>query len=164
MQKLRFFIEHTTHYVGIFLAFILIALSLLVVYDASARYLFSAGSIMLQELEWHLFDLIILLSIGVTLRFNRHVRVDIFYQNYTSRQKAWVDLVTMIAMAIPFSMLVIYVGSSYVEMSFRQMEGSANPGGLPYRYLIKSMILVGFFFLILEAVAQILKFKEQLKS
>ncbi len=164
MKSLRFFIEKSGHYLGVFLAFVLMMLSVLIVYDALARYLFSAGSIALQELEWHLFDLIILLSIGVTLRFKRHVRVDIFYQRFSAKHKDLVDLLTMVFMVIPFSLLVIYVGASFVEMSFAQMEGSANPGGLPYRYIIKSMIIVGFLFLIVEAVAHILNYIEMRKS
>ena len=72
-------IDNSIKYLGYFTAFIVAILVLLVVYDATARYLFSTGSIALQELEWHLFDVIILFGIAYTLRENAHVRVDIFY-------------------------------------------------------------------------------------
>ena len=76
-------IDKTIKHLGHFTAFIVAVLVLLVVYDATVRYLFSGGSIALQELEWHLFDVIILFGIAYTLRENAHVRVDIFYASYS---------------------------------------------------------------------------------
>ena len=84
-------IDKTIKYLGTLTAFTVAILVLLVVYDATARYLFSTGSIALQELEWHLFDVIILLGITYTLRENSHVRVDIFYANNSPKRKALVN-------------------------------------------------------------------------
>ncbi len=157
MQKIANTLDRFNERVGELTAWILIALSALIIYDAVMRYLFSGGSIMLQELEWHLFDLIILFSISYTLKYNRHVRVDIFYHNFSKERQALINRIGYIFMVIPFSLLVIYVGLSFVQMSFVQMEGSANPGGLPYRYLIKGVMVLGFVFLILQAVAELFK-------
>jgi len=60
----------------------LIALVLLILFDATNRYLFSEGSTALQELEWHLFDVVILLSIAYTLKKSAHVRVDDMFANF----------------------------------------------------------------------------------
>ena len=77
-------IDTAINYLGKFTSFIVALLVLLVVYDATARYLFSTGSIALQELEWHLFDVIILFAIPYTLKLDAHVRVDIFYASFIS--------------------------------------------------------------------------------
>ncbi len=147
-----YFIDKTIKYLGALTAFTVAILVLLVVYDATARYLFSTGSIALQELEWHLFDIIILLGIAYTLRENSHVRVDIFYANYSPKRKALVNLISSVFFILPFSMLIIYVGVGFVEMSYIQNEASSNPGGLEYRYLVKALLPLAFIFLSLQAL------------
>lgn len=146
-------IDKTIKYLGYFTAFIVGVLVLLVVYDATARYLFSSGSIALQELEWHLFDVIILLGIAYALRENAHVRVDIFYASYTEKTKALIDMIASLFFILPFSFLVIYIGIGFVELSFSQNESSSNPGGLEYRYLVKSLLPLSFLFLSLQALS-----------
>ena len=145
-------VDKTIKYIGYFTAFILAILVLLVVYDATARYLFSTGSIALQELEWHLFDVVILFGIAYTLRENSHVRVDIFYASYSPKMKAFVNLISSLFFILPFSLLIIYIGIDFVQMSFVQNEGSSNPGGLEYRYLIKALLPLSFIFLVLQAL------------
>jgi len=145
-------IDKIIKYLGALTAFTVAILVLLVVYDATARYLFSTGSIALQELEWHLFDVIILLGIAYTLRENSHVRVDIFYASYSPKKKALVDLISSLFFILPFSMLIIYVGVGFVEMSFAQNEASSNPGGLEHRYLVKALLPLAFVFLSLQAL------------
>ena len=145
-------IDKTIKYLGYVTAFTLACLVLLVVYDATARYLFSTGSIMLQELEWHLFDIVILFGISYTLRENSHVRVDIFYAGYSQKKKAFINLISSLFFILPFSFLIIYIGVEFVEMSFIQHESSSNPGGLEYRYLVKSLMPLSFIFLSLQAI------------
>ena len=146
------FIDKTIKYLGYFTAFILALLVLLVVYDATARYLFSTGSIALQELEWHLFDIIILFGIAYTLREDSHVRVDIFYASFSKKTKALIDIISSLFFILPFSFLIIYIGIDFVEMSFVQNECSSNPGGLDYRFLVKALMPLSFIFLSLQAL------------
>ena len=145
-------IDKIVKYLGFLTALTVIALVLLVLYDATARYLFSSGSIALQELEWHLFDVIILLGIAYTLRENSHVRVDIFYASYSEKTKALINTLSSFLFILPFSLLIVYVGIGFVEMSFVQNEASSNPGGLEYRFLVKSLMPIAFAFLALQAL------------
>ncbi len=154
-------IDKTIKYLAYLTAFVLIILVLLVVYDATARYLFSTGSIALQELEWHLFDIVILFGIAYTLKEGAHVRVDIFYAHYSAKRKALINIISSLFFILPFSFLIIYISIDFVHMSFLQNETSSNPGGLEYRYLVKALLPLGFVFLVLQAIrdAQI-NFKE----
>ncbi len=138
-------------------AFLILTLSLLIVYDTVNRYFFNAGSVALQELEWHIFDIIFLLGLSFALKHDKHVRVDIFYERYSKKTKAIIDIISNAVLIIPFSLLLLYVSYGYVELSFSQNEISPDPGGLGYRYMIKSMIMIGFALLILQSVAEILK-------
>ena len=139
-------------YVGYLSAFVVALLVLLVFYDAVARYLFSYGSIALQELEWHLFDIIILFGISYTLRENAHVRVDIFYASYTKKNKILIDMISSLFFILPFSLLIVYIGLDFVSLSFSQNEVSSNPGGLEYRYLVKALMPLAFFFLAFQTL------------
>lgn len=150
-------IDKSIRYLGNFTAIVLIILVLLVVYDATARYLFSTGSIALQELEWHLFDVIILFGIAYTLKENAHVRVDIFYASYSDKTKAVINIISSLFFILPFSLLIIYIGVDFVALSFAQNEGSSNPGGLEYRYMVKSLLPLSFVFLLLVAIKDVQK-------
>ncbi len=158
------FLDKITEYIGRFSALMLIILTFLVVYDALSRYLFHSGSISLQELEWHLFDIIILLGISYALKEGTHVRVDIFYAQFSLRTKTIIDLFSLLFFILPFSFLILYMGYDFVLQSFVQMEGSSDPGGLPYRFLVKSLMLLSFFLLILQSFSEIIKRIKVLKS
>ena len=148
-------IDKITRYVAYFTAIILALLVLLVVFDATSRYLFSEGSTALQELEWHFFDVVILLSIAFTLRHNAHVRVDIFYDKFPEKLKVLLNIFTVIFFILPLSFLIIYIGIGFVEMSFVQHEASSDPGGLKYRWIVKSLMPLAFFFLLLQALKEL---------
>jgi len=148
-------IDKIIRLIGAFTAFVLAVLVLLVVYDATARYLFSTGSVALQELEWHLFDVVILLSIAYTLKHNAHVRVDIFYEKFSKKTRLFIDMFSSVFFVLPLSFLIIYIGVDFVEMSFLQSEASSDPGGLKYRWIVKSLMPLSFMFLSLQAFAEL---------
>ena len=133
-------------------ALALALLVVLVVYDASMRYLFSQGSTALQELEWHLFDVVILLSIAYTMKEGAHVRVDILYERFSPKTKKIVNIVSTLFFVLPLSLLIIYIGFDFVAISFAQNEASSDPGGLPYRWIVKSLMVVAFVLLVLQAL------------
>ena len=151
-------------YIAYFTAFILALLVVLVVFDATNRYLFSHGSTALQELEWHFFDIVILFSIAFTLRHNAHVRVDIFYDRFSPKTQAFINIISVILFVLPLSFLIIYIGVGFVEMSFVQHEASSDPGGLKYRWIVKSLMPLGFIFLSLQAVKELISDIKKWKS
>ncbi len=138
-------------------ASVLVLLSFLIVYDALSRYLFHSGSIALQELEWHLFDLVILLGISFALKEGAHVRVDIFYAHFKPRTKSIVSIISNLFLILPFSMLILYMGYDFVLQSYIQSEGSCDPGGLPYRFVVKGVMLLSFFLVAVQSVSEIVK-------
>jgi len=148
-------IDRIIQYISYITAFILVLLVLLVVFDATSRYLFSAGSTALQELEWHFFDVVILLSISYTLKVNSHVRVDIFYEKFSLKRKIVVDIIAGVFFILPLSFLIVYIGVGFVELSFIQHEASSDPGGLSYRWIVKSLMPLGFLLLSLQALKEI---------
>jgi len=136
-----------------------LALVLLVSYDVTMRYLFQDGSVALQELEWHIFALIFLLGAAYTLKHDEHVRVDLLYHArwMSDRRRAWVDLFGTLFFLLPFCILIIVSAWPFVENSYTLGEHSPDPGGLPYRYLIKMMIPLCFVLLALQGIAIIIR-------
>lgn len=149
------FIDRTNEWIGRFTAWLVVALVLLVCYDVAMRYLFQAGSVALQELEWHLFALIFLLGAAYTLKHDDHVRVDVLYQArwMTPRRRAAVDLFGSLCLLLPFCVLMVISAIPFVAQSYGWGEGSPDPGGLPYRWLLKAMIPFGFALLALQGLA-----------
>jgi len=105
--QFSYYLDRIAKYAGIIAAFLVVVLSLLVAYDAVMRYLFSAGSIALQEVEWHLFDVIFLLGLTYALKHDKHVRVDIFFERYSKETRAIVQILSMLLLVIPFSLVFL---------------------------------------------------------
>jgi TRAP-type mannitol/chloroaromatic compound transport system permease small subunit len=125
--------------------------------DVLSRYLFRHTSGAMQELEWYLFGTLYLLAAGYTLLHDEHVRVDIVYSKLSPRRRAWVDFALFWVFFFPSCLLVIYTAWPFVWHSWAVWEGSPDPGGLPLRWLLKSMIIVGFVLLLLQGISQTIK-------
>jgi len=135
----------------------LIILTLLVSYEVIVRKLFHGGSIAIQELQWHLYDITFLFAIAYTLSHNKHVRVDIFYDKFPKKIKLTINFISILFFIIPLATLIFIEAIPFVEMSYSQNEGSGDPGGLCCRWIIKSAIILAFFVLYLQAVAELKK-------
>jgi len=156
-MQLSYALDRLSKYAGLLAAVLAVVLALLVSYDALMRYLFSAGSIALQELEWHLFDALFLLGLSYALKHDKHVRVDIFFERYGSDTKALVQILSMLLLVIPFALLVIVDAYDMTLQSYLQHEVSADPGGLSGRWIIKSVLVLGFILLLVQALSEVLK-------
>ena len=117
LNKISFFIDSLIKMVGKVSAIFVVALILIIVYDALNRYLFSSGSILLQEIEWHLFDLIFLFGISYALKHDKHVRVDILYAKYSNKTKNILNIFSNLFIIIPFSIVIVYYCSDSVFSS-----------------------------------------------
>jgi TRAP-type mannitol/chloroaromatic compound transport system permease small subunit len=128
-----------------------------VFYDAIMRYFFSSGSIALQEMEWHLFAMVFLFGIAYGLKEDGHVRVDVLYDRFSPRNKALVNIAGTVLFLLPLSLLIIEGSVWYVQEAYNSGEVSGDPGGLPYRWLIKLVIPASFVFLVVSAIGFIIR-------
>ncbi|NPA88260.1 TRAP transporter small permease subunit [Caminibacter pacificus] len=163
IPKIDYPIEKLTNFFMIISVIALISLTLLVSYDVIARKLFHGGSIALQELEWHLFDIVFLFAIAYTLSKDKHVRVDIFYDKFPFKLKKTINLITILFFVIPLSVLIIVEAIPFVQMSYAQHESSGDPGGLCCRWIIKSAMIWAFAVVYLQSIAELRKIYYQLK-
>jgi len=111
--------------------------------DFTIAYGYSVSTI-LQDLEWHLHGMLLLLTFGFGYLMNAHVRVDIFRENFSRRGQAWMELSGILVLALPFMLLMLYFAWRFATISWRQGEGSESMTGIPWRYVIKSFMFIGF--------------------
>lgn len=150
-------IDSIIRVIGKMVSWLSLLLVLVIVIDVAMRYLFSITSAASFELEWHLFAVIFLLGSAYALQKDRHVRVDVFYQRFSEKTKAWVNLTGAVLLLLPFCFIAFWESLSFVASAYRLGETSPDPGGLPARFIIKAAIPAGFGLLGLQGISEILK-------
>jgi TRAP-type mannitol/chloroaromatic compound transport system permease small subunit len=153
LKRLSAGIDALNALVGRGTAWVSLGLVAVVFTDVVMRYAFRKSYVFNQELEWHLFAFIFLIGAGYTLLHDGHVRVDIIYQRLSFRGKAWVNLFGVILCLIPGCLIIIVTSLNFVLRAWQILEGSPDPGGIPYRFIVKSLIPIGFGLLLLQGVS-----------
>jgi TRAP-type mannitol/chloroaromatic compound transport system permease small subunit len=153
LERLCRLIDSMSERVGRLVAWVTLGLVLVVFVDVVMRYLFNTSFVFTQELEWHLFAFIFLIGAGYTLLHDGHVRVDIIYQRYGYKARAWTNLIGVILFLIPGCVMVVITSWKFVYNAWSVLEGSPDPGGIPFRFLIKGTITVGFLLVLLQGVS-----------
>jgi TRAP-type mannitol/chloroaromatic compound transport system permease small subunit len=150
-------IDEIIDFVGRTLSWLTILMVAMVLIVVVTRYFLQIGSIALQESVTYLHATVFLLGIAFTLKQGGHVRVDIFYRQMSLRRKALVDFCGGIFFLIPVSFLIFYSSWDYVMASWAIGETSAENNGLPFIYLLKTLMILMPGTLLLQGVAEILK-------
>jgi TRAP-type mannitol/chloroaromatic compound transport system permease small subunit len=110
-------------------------------------------SVILQEMEWHFHAALFALVLGYGLIYNSHVRIDLIRENLAFRKKAWLEFAGLTFLMLPFCALVIWFALDYVQASYAVQEGSVSTVGLPYRWLIKSVLVIGLALALFAGIA-----------
>lgn len=137
-------------------------------FNAVARYVGRAAGVSLSsnaliEVQWYMFGAMFLLAGAYTFREERHVRVDVFYGRVGEKTRAWINLLGILFFLWPFCVAALLFSWSSVFESWRILEGSPDPGGLP-RYPLKSLLLIAFGLLFLQGVSNGIKAVQVLRG
>lgn len=160
---LRTRIERVIDALGRATSWLALVIVVLMAVNVILRYLFSYGTVWAQELEWHLLAPLILFGMSYALLHGEHVRVDVLYAKFSSANKLRVDVIGAL-LCIAISVIIIWLSIKYVQQAWVIDEKSPDPGGLPYRWALKALIPVGFFFLILQSIATLLGTLDKLRD
>jgi TRAP-type mannitol/chloroaromatic compound transport system permease small subunit len=155
-KKLADGIDRFTDLVGRATSWLALGLALVMGANVLLRYGFSIGRIWAQELEWHILVPIVLLGMSYALRHGEHVRVDVLFQSFSPRTKHAVDVVAAV-LGMLFAIIVIRLSIPYVLQAWEIEEGSPNPGGIDHRYIVKSLIPIGFALFFVQSLSQAIK-------
>jgi TRAP-type mannitol/chloroaromatic compound transport system permease small subunit len=140
-------------WVGKFVAWMTAVVVIVVFVDVVMRYAFNTSYVFTQEMEWHLFAFIFLMGAGYTLLKEGHVRVDIIYQRLEPKARAWINLAGVLFFLLPGTYMIIATSLEFVQNSYTILEGSPDPGGIPFRFILKSCIPIGFTLVTLQGIS-----------
>jgi TRAP-type mannitol/chloroaromatic compound transport system permease small subunit len=128
------------------------------------RYVLGLGSIWLTESVLYAHAALFLLAAAWTLQHGGHVRVDVFYADASPRTKAIVDLIGALALLVPFALAIALLAGPYVARSWATLERSRETSGLPFVYLLKTLIPLFAIMLALQGVSQAIRAANVLAS
>ena len=162
LLKVSHLIDNLSEFLGKVAIYLTLLLVVIGFYNVVARYVGrfigqNLSSNRFIETQWYIFSIIFFLMFAYNLKHDVNVRVDFLYAKWSPRRKAWIDLIGTVLVLIPFCVMGIWVTINPVIFSWTLWEMSPDPGGLP-RAPIKSFIIVAFGVLLLQAVAQAIKY------
>ena len=149
-------IDWLTEQVGQSLKWLVLFSTLICAGNALVRYTLHQSSNAWLEIQWYMFGAMFLLAAGYALKYEEHVRVDIFFSRMSPKMQAWVDVIGGILFLLPMAIIIVWLSIPMVTNSIRSWEYSSDPGGL-LRWPIKIVIPLGFFLLALQGIAEIIK-------
>ena len=121
------------------------------------RYGLSLPSIQLQEASLYLHAALFMLGASYTWQQGGHVRVDLFYRDMNANTQRWVNRLGILLLLVPFCVFLLWVSWRYVGNSWAISERSAETGGLPIVYVLKTLILILPSLLLLQALAEFMR-------
>ncbi len=153
IEKLCSRIDALNERIGAFTAWLVLVMAGITFLVAVMRYGFNFGRIALQESITYLHAFVFMIAGAYTLKHNEHVRVDIFYQDMSPRNKAKVDFLGCVVLLLPFAGFIMWTSFDYVINSWKYLETSREAGGLPLVFILKTFIPAMAILLFLQAVS-----------
>jgi len=134
-----------------------VALILLIIINVVMRYALGTNFIAMEETQWHLYAVGIMFGLGYGLRHDSHIRVDVIAEKLSLRRRGWIELLGLTLFLGPLVYVIIANAIPFTVRAFRLAEVSSAPGGLPMRWIIKSVIILAFVYLGLAVVSRLLR-------
>lgn len=128
-----------------------------IIYAVVGRYAFGQGSVTLEEWQWHIAGAAWLLGLAYTLCEDDHVRVDVIHERLSLKAQAWIELLGIVLLLVPFLGFAIYEAVPYAMHSFQQGETSTAPAGLSNRWVLKAILALAFVLLLVGALSRLSK-------
>ncbi len=151
------YIDAFTDRLGRWLAWLSLAMALLTALVVILRYGFNLGSIAAQEAVTYMHGSLFMLGAAYALQSGAHVRVDIFYRNFSPRARAWVNSLGGIVFLMPMCGFIFFSSLGYVAESWSIRETSPEPGGIPAVFLLKTVIPLMAATLFFQGLAETLR-------
>lgn len=153
--RLSCLLDNLLQKIGDLMSWTWVVLMAVIILNVVMRYLFNEGRIEFEEIQWHLYAIGWLFGLSYCFVADDHVRVDLIHDQLSLRAQAWIELLGMVFLLIPFITLVLWYSVPFILYSWQLGEVSDAPGGLPYRWAIKSVLFIGFGLLGLAALSRL---------
>ena len=134
-----------------------LALLAIIVINVVLRYAFGEGRIEFEEIQWHLYAIGFLIGLSTCMSTDDHIRVSVFHDRMRPRMQAWIELYGLLLLFFPFIVMVLWFSAPFIQYSFQISEISDAPGGLPYRWAIKSALPISMVLLLIAGLSRLLR-------
>jgi TRAP-type mannitol/chloroaromatic compound transport system permease small subunit len=156
LLKLSQLIDAISTRIGKAAFWLVLVMTLISAGNATMRFTVNYSSNGLLEIQWYLFAAVFLLCSPYALQKNEHVRIDVLSSRFGPRGLAVIDIIGTVFFLLPMVVLVLWLSIPLVAESYRIGEMSANAGGL-IRWPVKILLPIGFAFLALQGVSELIK-------
>jgi TRAP-type mannitol/chloroaromatic compound transport system permease small subunit len=157
VRKLITIIDNFTEWTGCIISWATLLMVFLTGLIVFMRYFFEVGSIALQESLTYLHALVFLMGAGFTLKRKGHVSIDIFYQKLSPHTQAIIQILGTLTFLMPVCIVILTLSWDYVISSWSIREVSREAGGLPYIYLLKTLLITMPACILLQGVSEVIK-------
>lgn len=140
---------------GSWMSWFWIALMGVICVNVFMKNVLGQGSVRFEEIQWHIYAALFLLGLSYTMAHDDHVRVDVIHERFGLRTKAWIDLLGIALLLIPFLLVLLWHAVPFVTKAYVDGERSASPAGLGHYWIIKSALVLGLVMLLLTALSRL---------
>jgi TRAP-type mannitol/chloroaromatic compound transport system permease small subunit len=156
-------IDGISDWTGRLFAWLVIPLTILIVFEVITRRFFGAPTIWTFELSNFLFGGHFMLVAAYGLLYKSHVRIDLFVMRGSKRTQEILDLISYLILFFPFIIVILYHGIDYAKDSWATWETSWSTWGPPL-YPSKTVIPVMAFLLLFQGISEVIKKVVYLKT
>ena len=150
-------IDETIRHIGEYFSWLNAILVVVIILQVVLRYVFGQGLVVLEELQWHLYGVGIMLGLSYCVVTDSHIRLDLLYDRFPQRGKEQVELFGNLVLLLPIVAIILLHGWPFLMESWRVGESSDSPIGICCRYVIKSFLLIGFGLLGVAALSKMMR-------
>ncbi len=146
------------------LAWLNVLLIGVIILQVFLRYVLGSGRVVLEELQWHLYGVGIVVGLSYCLVKDSHIRLDLLHGNFSKRGKEKVEIFGILFLLMPLVIVLFLHSVDFFHESWKVNERSDAPIGLPWRWLIKSFLPISFALLFAAAVSRLVRAFHFLKN
>lgn len=151
------FIDRLSDLTGKVFAWLVVVLVLALVYEVAARYLFDAPRVWAWDMTYMLYGTHFMMGAAYLLLHRGNVRIDIFYERFSPRRKAIVDLCLYPILLFPVLILLVIEGVDRAWFSWEMREVAMWTAWKPPIYPLRAVLPIGVFLLLLQAIAEFIR-------
>jgi len=150
-------IDLFSKWVGNIVCWITIPLIFAMVFEVLARKLFTAPTMWAYDMSRFLYGALFMLGAGYALSKGVHIRADFLYRNFKVKTQGVVDFTLYVLFYFPGLLVFLYMTIGFVQESIMRGERGMDTSWMPYMWPIKSCLLIGIIFLLIQGISELFK-------
>ena len=150
-------IDKFSKWVGNVVCWILMPLIFAMTYEVLARKLFLAPTIWAYDISRFLYGALFMLGAAYALSKGVHIRADFLYRNFKPKNQGKIDFWLYLLFYFPGLLVFLYMTIGFVGESIQRGEKGMDTTWMPYMWPIKSCLLIGIVFLLIQGISELFK-------